>query len=202
MDRFSIDCAKYLSDDVEMRSRASSGDNLRRQRQPKLHHSRSDDNKRASFERQQKDAQSSRYSLNTQAVIESGGSEAEFKYFTATSLDTEESRADNSDDSHAIDIDIEQIAANVPSDGPTEADALLEEPELENVAETDVERYETTLDETETRYDEAALRRKNLISDDQRSKRQGKSNIRNMDERLDDFVKGKETILYIKEQEI
>ena len=194
MDRFSIDCAKYLSDDVEMRSRASSGDNLRRQRQPKLHHSRSDDNKRASFERQQKDAQSSRYSLNTQAVIESGGSEAEFKYFTATSLDTEESRADNSDDSHAIDIDIEQIAANVPSDGPTEADALLEEPELENVAETDVE--------TETRYDEAALRRKNLIPDDQRSKRQGKSNIRNMDERLDDFVKGKETILYIKEQEI
>ncbi|KAG6797512.1 hypothetical protein HZU73_07177 [Apis mellifera caucasica] len=202
VDRFSIDCAKYLSDDVEMRSRASSGDNLRRQRQPKLHHSRSDDNKRASFERQQKDAQSSRYSLNTQAVIESGGSEAEFKYFTATSLDTEESRADNSDDSHAIDIDIEQIAANVPSDGPTEADALLEEPELENVAETDVERYETTLDETETRYDEAALRRKNLISDDQRSKRQGKSNIRNMDERLNDFVKGKETILYIKEQEI
>lgn len=194
MDRFSIDCAKYLSDDVEMRSRASSGDNLRRQRQPKLHHSRSDDNKRASFERQQKDAQSSRYSLNTQAVIESGGSEAEFKYFTATSLDTEESRADNSDDSHAIDIDIEQIAANVPSDGPTEADALLEEPELENVPETDVE--------TETRYDEAALRRKNLISDDQRSKRQGKSNIRNMDERLNDFVKGKETILYIKEQEI
>lgn len=194
MDRFSIDCAKYLSDDVEMRSRASSGDNLRRQRQPKLHHSRSDDNKRASFERQQKDAQSSRYSLNTQAVIESGGSEAEFKYFTATSLDTEESRADNSDDSHAIDIDIEQIAANVPSDGPTEADALLEEPELENVPETNVE--------TETRYDEAALRRKNLISDDQRSKRQGKSNIRNMDERLDDFVKGKETILYIKEQEI
>lgn len=194
MDRFSIDCAKYLSDDVEMRSRASSGDNLRRQRQPKLHHSRSDDNKRASFERQQKDAQSSRYSLNTQAVIESGGSEAEFKYFTATSLDTEESRADNSDDSHAIDIDIEQIAANVPSDGPTEADALLEEPELENVPETNVE--------TETRYDEAALRRKNLIPDDQRSKRQGKSNIRNMDERLDDFVKGKETILYIKEQEI
>lgn len=199
MDRFSIDCAKYLSDDVEMRSRASSGDNLRRQRQPKLHHSRSDDNKRASFERHQKDAQSSRYSLNTQAVIESGGSEAEFKYFTATSLDTEESRADNSDDSHAIDMD-EQMAANVASDGPTEADALLEEPELENVAETDIESSRDEMDETET-YDEAVLRTKNLISNDQ--KRQGKNNnIRNVDGRLDDFVKNKETILYIKEHEI
>ncbi|XP_076755203.1 uncharacterized protein LOC143425987 [Xylocopa sonorina] len=131
VDRFSIECTKYLSDEMEIRSRASSGENLRRQRQSKLHHSRSDDNKRASFEKHQKEAECSRYSLNTQAVIESGGSVTELKYFATTSLDIEGGRGDNSDESHAIGID-EPIATNMSSEGPTEANALLEEPELEN----------------------------------------------------------------------
>lgn len=137
VDRFSIDCTKYLSDDAGMRSRASSGENLKRQRQPKLHHSRSDDNKRPSFDKHQhqKDSQSSRYSLNTRAVIESGEAD-EFKYFATKSLDAEENRGDYSDDSHAVDID-EPIA--MPSEGLTEADALLEEPELENLPENCVE---------------------------------------------------------------
>ncbi|XP_003489663.2 uncharacterized protein LOC100741224 [Bombus impatiens] len=201
VDRFSIDCTKYLSDEVEMRSRASSGENLKRQRQAKLHHSRSDDNKRASFEKQQKDAQSSRYSLNTQAVIESGGSESEFKYFTAASLDTEESRADNSDDSHAIDVD-EPIAANVSSDGPTEVDALLEEPELENVPEIEIETPRDELDETETR-NEISLITENLIYNNQVSKEQEqKKNIHSDDAILHDFVKSKGTTLYIEDDEI
>ncbi|XP_060827768.1 uncharacterized protein LOC132913432 [Bombus pascuorum] len=201
VDRFSIDCTKYLSDEVEMRSRASSGENLKRQRQAKLHHSRSDDNKRASFEKQQKDAQSSRYSLNTQAVIESGGSESEFKYFTAASLDTEESRADNSDDSHAIDVD-EPIAANVSSDGPTEVDALLEEPELENVPEIEVETPRDELDETEIR-NEVSLITENLICNNQVSKKQEqKMNIRSDDAILHDFVKSEGTTLYIEDDEV
>ena len=189
VDRFTADFAKYLSDE-EMRSRANSGENLRRQRQAKLHHSRSDDNKRASFEKQQKDAQSSRHSLNTQAVIETG--ESEFKYFTTVSLDTEESRADNSDDSHAIDID-EPIATNVSSEGPTEVDALLEEPELENVSEIETSRDE--LDETET-CTEVTMKTK--MSNDQVSKKQGQraSNIHN-----NETVKNKET-LYVEDDEV
>ncbi|XP_043518455.1 uncharacterized protein LOC122533123 isoform X1 [Frieseomelitta varia] len=189
VDRFTADFAKYLSDE-EMRSRANSGENLRRQRQAKLHHSRSDDNKRASFEKQQKDAQSSRHSLNTQAVIETG--ESEFKYFTTVSLDTEESRADNSDDSHAIDID-EPIVTNVSSEGPTEVDALLEEPELENVSEIETSRDE--LDETET-CTEVTMKTKK--SNDQVSKQQGQraNNIHN-----NETVKNKET-LYVEDDEV
>ncbi|XP_076680199.1 uncharacterized protein LOC143375197 [Andrena cerasifolii] len=143
VDRFSIDCTKYLSDDAGMRSRASSGENLKRQRQPKLHHSRSDDNKRLSFDKHlhQKDSQSSRYSLNTRAVIESGEAD-EFKYFATKSLDAEENREDYSDDSHAVDID-EPVA--MPSEGLTEADTLLEEPELENLPENSTDRLNGNL---------------------------------------------------------
>ncbi|XP_017885128.1 uncharacterized protein LOC108627998 [Ceratina calcarata] len=189
-ERFSIDCTKYLSDEVGIRSRASSGENLRRQRQPKLHHSRSDDNKRASFEKQQKDAQLSRYSLNTQAVIESGGCEAEFKYFTVTSLDTEESRADNSDESHGIDVD-EPIAANVSSEGPTEADALLEEPELENVPEVEIENLRDDLQETEA-----------MIKTEKSQKEQGENANDFCSEDLQDFVRCEETTVYIEDDEV
>ncbi|KAG7210566.1 hypothetical protein KM043_012084 [Ampulex compressa] len=148
VDRFSVDCGKYMLDELEIRSRANSGDNMRRQRHPKLHHSRSDDNRRRSFDRHQKDSQSSRYSLNTQAVIEAGVPDYEPKYFTATSLDTEESRAENSDDSHVIDM--EDPSATAPSsEAPTEADALLEEPELENLTEMDVESSGDDLEEND-----------------------------------------------------
>lgn len=129
-----------------MKSRTSSGENLRRQsRHPKLHHSRSDDNRRRSFDKHSKDSQSSRHSLNTQAVVE--GSDCEPKYFTTVSLDTEESHADNSDESHVVDIEEANAGALSLCDVPTEADMLLEEPELENVTEIDIEN---SLDDEET----------------------------------------------------
>ena len=134
-----------MFDETEMKSRASSGENLRRQsRHPKLHHSRSDDNRRRSFDRHSKDPQSSRHSLNTQAIM-SSGSDCEPKYFTTVSLDTEESRGDNSDESHVVDIE-EANASALSSEGPTEGDMLLEEPELENVTEIDVESSGDDLD--------------------------------------------------------
>lgn len=125
-----------MLDETEIKSRTSSGENLRRQaRHAKLYHSKSDDRRR-SFDKHSKDSQSSRHSLNTQAVVE--GSDCEPKYFTTVSLDTEESRADNSDESHVIDIE-EANAGALSCDVPTEADMLLEEPELENVTEIDME---------------------------------------------------------------
>lgn len=122
-----------------MRSRTNSGDSLRRQsRHPKLHHSRSDDNRRRSFDKHSKDSQSSRHSLNTQAVMESSTSDFEPKYFTTVSLETEESRCDNSDDSHVVDIEDINPGTLTP-EAPMEEDMLIEEPELENVTEIDVE---------------------------------------------------------------
>lgn len=136
-----------MFDETEMKSRASSGENLRRQsRHPKLHHSRSDDNRRRSFDKHPKDPQSSRHSLNTQAVMGGSGTDCEPKYFTTVSLDTEESRGDNSDESHVVDIDEANHSA-VSSEGPTEGDMLLEEPELENVTEIDVESSGDDLDD-------------------------------------------------------
>ncbi|XP_039306267.1 uncharacterized protein LOC105205243 isoform X2 [Solenopsis invicta] len=147
IDRFSVDCTRYVFDEAEMKSRASSGESLRRQsRHPKLHHSRSDDNRRRSFDRHTKDPQSSRHSLNTQAVMEGSGSDCEPKYFTTVSLDTEESRGDNSDESHVVDIE-EANASALSSEGPAEGDMLLEEPELENVTEIDVESSGDDLDD-------------------------------------------------------
>jgi len=139
-----------MFDEAEMKSRASSGENLRRQsRHPKLHHSRSDDNRRRSFDRHSKDPQSSRHSLNTQTVMECSGSDLEPKYFTTVSLDTEESRGDNSDESHVVDIEEANLSA-LSSEGPTEGDMLLEEPELENVTEIDVESSGDDLDDGKT----------------------------------------------------
>ncbi|XP_071651091.1 uncharacterized protein [Temnothorax longispinosus] len=149
IDRFSVDCTRCMFDDAEIKSRANSGENLRRQpRHPKLHHSRSDDNRRRSFDRHPKDPQSSRHSLNTQAVMEGCGSDCEPKYFTTVSLDAEESRGDNSDESHVLDIE-EANPSALSSEGPTEDDMLLEEPELENVTEIDVESSGDDLDDDE-----------------------------------------------------
>ncbi|XP_011638754.1 uncharacterized protein LOC105428257 isoform X2 [Pogonomyrmex barbatus] len=177
IDRFSVDCTRYMVEETEMRSRASSGENLRRQsRHPKLHHSRSDDNRRRSFDKHSRDPQSSRYSLNTQAVVEGSGCDCEPKYFTTVSLDTEESRGDNSDESHVVDIE-EANPSALSSDGPTEADMLLEEPELENVTEIDVESSGDDLDDdgkcesrksASERTDTTTLRGQNptIIADD------------------------------------
>lgn len=134
-----------------MKSRTSSGENLRRQsRHPKLHHSRSDDNRRRSFDRHSKDPQSSRHSLNTQTVMGASGSDCEPKYFTTVSLDTEESRGDNSDESHVVDVEEANLSAR-SSEGPAEGDMLLEEPELENVTEIDIESSGDDLDDGESR---------------------------------------------------
>lgn len=186
VDRFSIDCAKYLLDEMEIRSRANSGENLRRQRQPKLHHSRSDDNKRQSFDKP-KDAQSSRHSLNTQAVVESGGSEGELKYFAATSLDTEESRADNSEESRTIEVD-DNIPTIITPDGPTEADALLEEPELENLTENDVEN---------SRHDRRGIRRREKIGIETE-----RLIMMERGQNTKDFGDNEETILYVEDDEV
>jgi len=74
------------------------------------------------------------------------GSDCEPKYFMTVSLDTEESRGDNSDESHVVDIE-EANASALSSEGPTEGDMLLEEPELENVTEIDVESSGDDLDD-------------------------------------------------------
>lgn len=148
VDRFSVDCTRYMFDEAEMKPRASSGESLRRQSRhhPKLHHSRSDDNRRRSFDRHTKDPQSSRHSLNTQVVMESSVCDCEPKYFTTVSLDTEESRGDNSDESHVVDIEETNLSAR-SSEGHAEGDMLLEEPELENLTEIDVESSGDDLDD-------------------------------------------------------
>lgn len=78
--------------------------------------------------------------------MEGSGCDFEHKYFTTVSLDTEESRGDNSDESHVVDIEDANLGA-ASSDGPTEADMLLEEPELEYVTEVDVESSGDDLDD-------------------------------------------------------
>lgn len=180
-----------------IRSRASSGENLRRQRQPKLHHSRSDDNRRQSFDKQSRDSQCSRYSLNTQAVIENEADR--YKYFTApTSLDTEESRTDYSDD-NAMDVD-EPIATGVSPKVSTEADALFEEPELENLQENYVEGSTKHLDENEICTDNT-IATENLIQKDEVTT-QSEETDRLLSENCEDLTNGGETILYIADDEV
>ncbi|XP_070517794.1 uncharacterized protein [Cardiocondyla obscurior] len=211
IDRFSVDCTRYMFDEAEMKPRASSGENLRRQpRHPKLHHSRSDDNRRRSFDRHSKDPQSSRHSLNTQAVMGGSGSDCEPKYFTTVSLDTEESRGDNSDESRAVDT--EEANFNVLSpEGPIEGDdMLLEEPELENVTEIDVESSGDDLDDNEICEPCGSASKKTsitilgqnpiIIADDMTSGIIVEETTRNF-EQIESNEKH-ETTLYIEEDEI
>ncbi|XP_076633591.1 uncharacterized protein LOC143347876 isoform X2 [Colletes latitarsis] len=172
VDRFSVDCTKYFPEELGIRSRTSSGENLKKHRQPKLYQSISDDNKRQLF-KNRKDDNSSRHSLNTQAVIESGGSDFEFKYYAETSLDTEESRADYSDESHATDF--EESAGIAASEGPIEAHALLEVPELENLQENNRES-----------------KRNSLILDNRVIKKQFTKPNNFGEESFDDFVRNEE----------
>ncbi|XP_076174651.1 uncharacterized protein LOC143150344 [Ptiloglossa arizonensis] len=200
VDRFSVDCTKYFSDEVGIGSRASSGENLRRHRQPKLYQSSSDDNRRQSFDRQQKDGQSSRYSLNPQTVIENGGADSEFKYFAETSLYTEESRADCSDESHAVDIE-EPIATPMASEGPTEADALLEEPELENFPENDVETATNYFHGNE-KYKEDRTKTENIVLKNHVTKKPARRTDQFVSENFDDFTRSEETSFYIADDEV
>ncbi|KAI4480015.1 hypothetical protein M0802_014292 [Mischocyttarus mexicanus] len=138
VDRFSVDYTRCVMDEAEFRSKTNSGESLKRQRYPKLHHSRSDDNRRRSFDKSQRESQSSRYSLNTQAATDSA--DYDLRYFISTSLSTEESRTENPDDSHGFDID-ESLTIPSPLEGQAETDTLLEEPELENLTENDTENF-------------------------------------------------------------
>ncbi|KZC12763.1 hypothetical protein WN55_04284 [Dufourea novaeangliae] len=196
VDRFSVDCTKYLFEDAGIRSRASSGEILKRQRQPKLYQSKSDDNRRQSFDKHQKD--SSRYSLNTQAVIESSGDDSEFKYFTATTVDTEGNRAVISDESHRIDID-KLIAKTNSFEGPTENDALLEEPELENLPENGNESPTDRLDKHEKCNQDSGIIENFMLEC-------GVSGNQKIDEYVSenfkDFTKSEETPLYIADDEV
>ncbi|XP_011874406.1 PREDICTED: uncharacterized protein LOC105565647 isoform X2 [Vollenhovia emeryi] len=200
VERFSVDCTRYMLDEAEVKSRASSGENLRRQpRHPKLHHSRSDDRRR-SFDRHPKDPQSSRHSLNTQAVVEGSGCDCEPKYFTTVSLDTEESRGDNSDESHVVDVEEANLSA-VSSEGPTEGDMLLEEPELENVTEIDVESSGDDLDDDKCESRESASERTNVIIADDADSRTTVEEAACDTGRIERSEKH-ETTLYIEDDEV
>ncbi|XP_033212477.1 uncharacterized protein LOC117170064 [Belonocnema kinseyi] len=138
IERFTADCAMYLEEEAENRAKAASGENLRRQKLSKLCHSKSDDRRR-SFDRFRRESESiSRYSLNSSAAAESCPPEYEIKYFTAISLEAEDSKADLSDTSRIMDCCDDQEGSHL---SPEANDALLEEPELENLTEVEVEEF-------------------------------------------------------------
>lgn len=143
-----MDYTRCVMDELEIKSKASSGESLKRQRYPKLHHSRSDDNRRRSFDKGQRESQSSRYSLNTQGATDSA--DYDLRYFISTSLSTEESRTENPDDSHGFDID-ESLTNPSPLECQAETDTLLEEPELENLTENETENSADRLNSEDTR---------------------------------------------------
>ena len=107
---------------------------MRRQKLAKLCHSKSDDRRR-SFDRFRRESQSiSRYSLNFSTTVEGCAPEYELKYFTAKSLETEDSKGDISDESRVMDFE-DQEGSHISPEAIQSVDALLEEPELENLTE-------------------------------------------------------------------
>ncbi|XP_048505321.1 uncharacterized protein LOC105687762 isoform X2 [Athalia rosae] len=153
----------------EFRPRADTAETGRRYRHGKLYHSRSDDNRRRSFDKHYRsDSQCSRFSLNTQTQpVPEGLEKYELKYFTTTSLDTDGSRGEFSDDSHTVDIE----GSGISTEGPAETDALLEEPELENLTEVDVETSGDDIDavdeaQVEKKCDSASERGKESCGED------------------------------------
>ena len=132
---------RSVLEDVDMRSRANTGESLRRPRHPKLYHSRSDDNRRRSFDKHRRDSQqASRYSLNTQVVVEGCAPEYELKYFAASSLETDPDSRANSEESRVVESDEGALTNDrISSEAPVDNDALLEEPELENLTDVDDE---------------------------------------------------------------
>lgn len=132
------------------------------------------------------------------------GSDCEPKYFTTVSLDTEESRGDNSDESHVIDIEEANLSA-LSSEGPTEDDMLLEEPELENVTEIDVESSGDDLDDDgkgesckSSEKTDMTLQGQNpiIIADDD-----SQSTVEEATEQIEHNEK-RETSLYIEDDEV
>ncbi|XP_011313019.1 uncharacterized protein [Fopius arisanus] len=122
-------------DDIEVRSRTNISDS-RRHRQ-KLNHSKSDDNRRRSFDRHRKDFQeTSRHSLTTPVLVEGCGPEYELKYFTSLSFETEDRISRIADVNHVVEIKETKIQDYDSPEEPIDGDALLEEPELENINDT------------------------------------------------------------------
>ncbi|XP_043282828.1 uncharacterized protein [Venturia canescens] len=130
---------RCMLDDGDMRSRANTGESVRRQRQPKLYHSRSDDTRRRSFDKHRRDSQqASRHSLNTQVVLEGCGPEYELKYFATPSNETnlQDNRANSDESHHVVEINLDACSNTItPEQISVESDALLEEPELENLTD-------------------------------------------------------------------
>ncbi|XP_034948412.1 uncharacterized protein [Chelonus insularis] len=141
---------RYLMDEMDPRLRANTFENGRKQRQ-KLHHSRSDDNRRRSFDKHRRDSQqASRFSLNAPVVIESYGPEYELKYFTSTSTDKDEIRSIVSDDSHVAEIKETRVSMTTITVDEHVDNALLEEPELENLNDVETCQNNNETGETET----------------------------------------------------
>ncbi|XP_015112282.1 uncharacterized protein LOC107037957 [Diachasma alloeum] len=135
-----------VSNSAEVRSRANTGES-RRQRQ-KLNHSKSDDNRRRSFDRHRRDSQqASRHSLNTPVVVEGCGPEYELKYFTSLSLEKEERRSSVTDSSHVVEIEETEVHDANVSEECIADDALLEEPELENMNDVEVGKDDGALED-------------------------------------------------------
>lgn len=146
---------RYLTDELDQRSRANTAESVRKQRQ-RLHHSRSDDNRRRSFDRHRRDShQTSRHSLNAPVLVEGCAPEYELKYFATTSLERDETRSNVSDESHGIEMkETHPPVTTVAVEENLNNDALLEESELENLNDAENETNEViTKDTKETVVD-------------------------------------------------
>lgn len=102
-----------------------------------MYHSRSDD-RRTSFDRNRRDSQVSRHSLNVPVVVEGCSPEYELKYHDTSSLEKDEIRSTFSDESRSTDTKENQVSVTVSiEEYPVDVDmpfTLVEEPELENNA--------------------------------------------------------------------
>ncbi|XP_053593773.1 uncharacterized protein LOC103580750 [Microplitis demolitor] len=93
---------QHFIEELDQRERSNTTDSIR-QRQ-KLYHSRSDDNRRTSFDRNRRDSQISRHSLNVPIVVEGCSPEYELKYYDTNSFDKDEIGSTVSDNSHGTDV--------------------------------------------------------------------------------------------------
>ncbi|CAD6223083.1 GSCOCG00005385001-RA-CDS [Cotesia congregata] len=130
-----FDIRRFI-DELDQRSELSTTESIH-QRQ-KLYHSRSDDNRRTSFDRNRRDSQVSRHSLNVPVVVEGCSPEYELKYHDTSSVEKDKIRSTFSDDSRSTDTKENQVSVTVSiEEYPVDVDmpfTLVEEPELENNA--------------------------------------------------------------------
>ncbi|XP_074094825.1 uncharacterized protein LOC141524714 [Cotesia typhae] len=133
-DFWRFDIRRFI-DELDQRSESSTTESIH-QRQ-KLYHSRSDD-RRISFDRNRRDSQVSRHSLNVPVVAEGCSPEYELKYHDTSSLEKDEIRSTFSDESRSTDTKENQVSVTVSiEEYPVDVDmpfTLVEEPELENNA--------------------------------------------------------------------